>query len=80
MKVALLNPDGSETPSAIIPLRSDILAGTARTLMALVKAPAVAGDYRLAVELVQVQGGPLSACGVHPLEVPVRIGAKARTP
>jgi hypothetical protein len=80
MKVGLLNPDGSAMPPTIIRLPVDLIPGTARKVLVLVKAPAVAGDYRMGIELVQVQAGPLSACGVHPLEVPVRVGAKATTP
>jgi hypothetical protein len=77
MKVTLTNPDGAALPPAMIALPSDLAPGTARRVMALVKAPAVAGDYRLAIELVQVQGDPLSTCGVPPLEVPVRVGKAA---
>jgi hypothetical protein len=37
------------------------------------QAPREEGSYELLVRLVQVGDGPLDACGVQPLRIPVRI-------
>jgi hypothetical protein len=54
------------------------MPGGAVPAVALVPAPMTPGDYRLRLELVQVQDRPLAACGVTPLDWPLHVRARPR--